>query len=240
MAFSLVQKKPTDLSITSVGPGATSVSITFNSTPTANNLLIANAAFYLTSRADSITFSDNKSNSWRTDGQTYSGSSGAVLGAQGSAIAATVSATFTVTATISASSGYMDMSIQEFSGNNTGGTYWGNGTTAQSTGFSISVGPVSPTTGSELIVATGCDDNNNTITLSWTGATELTNDVSAVGVGAAYKESSSAETAQWNVAGGQSWAVIQTYKAAAAGTPTLEQTHYRWRNDDSGLVGPSY
>lgn len=35
---------------------------------------------------------------------------------------------------------------------------------------------------------------------------------------------------------------VVTFKATTGGggTATLEQTHYRWRNDDSGLVGPSY
>lgn len=38
------------------------------------------------------------------------------------------------------------------------------------------------------------------------------------------------------------WSIgIITYKdAGGGGAAVLEQTHYRWRNDDSGLVGPSY
>jgi len=240
MAFGLTQKKPTDLTVVSVGAGATSCSVTFDSTPAANSLLLATAAFYQWSGTETIAFSDNKvGNSWATD---KSKGSGLALGAIGSTIAATVSATFTVTATISTGNGYLDMCIQEFSGGSTSvGGHLGNTNLNSGATNPISTGAVSPTTGSELIYAAGSTDFNRTATLSWTGGSEITNDMDAVGIGAAYKESSGSENAGWSISDDSNWwGVIATYKAAGAGAATLVQSHFRFRNDDGTLAAKVY
>ena len=222
MAYSLVQKQPTDLTATIVGPGATSVSITFSSTPAANNLILASAAFYDSTGSDTIAFSDNKGNTWAADKFAYDGNaSKIVVGSIGSAIAVTATSTFTVTATISGGSGYLDTSIQEFSGGSTSvGAHLGNTNSGSNVGTSFNSGAASPTTGSELFYAAGCNSNNATVTSSWSGATVLTNSVASVGLFAAYKESVQSETATATFSNNAWWAVIATYKAGGAAAAT--------------------
>jgi hypothetical protein len=117
MAATRVQTKRGTVAGSSANP--VTVSATFDSTPTAGNMILASVRGYAGGTAVTVTWSDNKGNSWAEDIEAHDSAVGGSIISMGSAYAATATATFTVTASITNTGTvemYLVLEISEWSG----------------------------------------------------------------------------------------------------------------------------
>jgi len=202
--------------------GATTVNITFASTPAAGNLIVAAGTIW--GGNQTLSCSDNK-------GNTYAE---AVTRLQGTQLRAEInyaaniasSATFTVTMTASASTN-MALGINEYSGADTVPLNLTNNNGAAS-GTAITAGSVSPS-GTDLIfgVATLTAETSLTAAATWTTRQDHDNspDGANTQLSAIDKFATGAQNATWTGGSSTEWsAVVATFMAAGAGGRTTRNT----------------
>jgi len=212
MASALVQAPtPTD-----AGP-VTSLNRTFGSTPASGNLLTAHMGVWHSTVFRSITFSDNKGNtySYFTAGVHF-GANVAIRG--GYATNITTSATHTVTGTLN-DAGNCSLGCAEWSGVETSPTTSFNSGNGSST--APSSGSVSPSGASLIVGCCAYDGSATTIAVGsgYTQAFEADENNDNQAQNCEYKVGASgSQTATWTLAASRAWgAYVGAFSEVAAG-----------------------
>jgi hypothetical protein len=213
MAYALVQSK------TGFATGADSYSLSFDSTPTAGNLIVCGVGAY--NGVTTCTASDNQGNTWAQAVQRLSGGTGERSSLH-YAVATTSSGTFTVTVNPSGASSDITIVIAEFSGN-ASSSVLGNTNNGGGTSTSPSSGSVSTTESGELVVGNVSHaGSDRTITEGggWTLIREDEGGSAHMPISMIYQivPSASSVTATWTLGtGAVEWmAVAAAFKPSAA------------------------
>lgn len=217
------------------GAGVSSIGLSFGTAPAVNNHVVAGCSAWNDPQITSITWSDNKSNSWAQNVSRLdppAGTSGAIASI-GSAKVATSGGTFTVTVAPNLGSGnYIEAVAAEYSGldttthlDKTGNNQWTAGTSVATVTASAANSQADALVFAVLLLDAG--DSNLNITTPTTGYSSLATQQDSnttIGFNASYKVVSSnaaADSAAWNHDLSRGAAVIATYKAASGGASPI-------------------
>jgi hypothetical protein len=209
--------------------GADTFALSFDSTPTVNNLILCAVSAY--NGVTTCTVSDNQGNTWAQSAERLSGGTGERSSLH-YAVAATSSGTFTITVNPSGASSDITIVIAEFSGMATSSVL-GNVNNNGGTSTTPSSGSATTTVASELVVgALSHTGSDRTITEDggWTLIQEDEGGSSHMPISMIYQEPAAGTyNAGWTLGtGAVEWmAVISCFKPAAS---TGQPTSKRWQN----------
>jgi hypothetical protein len=219
--------------------GANTFSLSFDATPTANNLILCAVSAY--NGVTTCTVSDNQGNTWAQARQQLSGGTGERSSLH-YAVATTASGTFTVTADPSGASSDITIVIAEFSSMATSSVL-GNVNSGTGTSTAPSSGAASTTVANELVVGVlshAGSDRTLTEAGGWTLIQEDEGGSAHMPISMIYQQpaGTGSYTASWTIGTGSvEWmAVVSCFKPAAGAAATSDVAPFTRMRAFSGLI----